>query len=172
MSRWKDIKFMIFDAPLAKGNFKQRLGFIKDELDRKPSKIVQMLDQKVCKSNEELATLMDEVLSDKGEGVMLKDPKSKYEHKRSQNLLKVKKFEDAEAKVIGHQKGTGRCTGMLGALEMREKDGTEFKIGSGFNDAQRRSPPKIGSIVTFKFQGRSKAGVPRFPIFMRIHPGM
>ena len=115
---------------------------------------------------------MDIILGSKGEGVMLKNPKSKYEHKRSQNLLKVKKFEDAEAKVIGHQKGTGRCTGMLGALEMREKDGTEFKIGSGFNDAQRRSPPKIGSIVTFKFQGRSKAGVPRFPIFMRIHPGM
>jgi len=34
---------------------------------------------------------------------------------------------------------------------MVEKDGTVFKIGSGFNDAQRIKPPKIGSIVTFKF---------------------
>ena len=115
---------------------------------------------------------MDEILSDKGEGVMLKNPDSAYERKRSFELLKVKKFEDAEAKVIGHQEGTGRCTGMLGALECVEKDGTKFKIGSGFNDAQRRKPPKKGSVVTFKFQGRSKLGIPRFPIFMRVHPGM
>ena len=87
-------------------------------------------------------------------------------------LLKVKRFEDAEAKVIGHLKGTGRCHNMCGAIQVREKDGTELKIGSGFTDVQRRSPPKLGAIVTFKFQGRSKAGKPRFPIFMRLHGGM
>jgi len=87
-------------------------------------------------------------------------------------LLKVKRFEDAEATVYGHQAGTGRCTGMCGALLVREKDGTEFKIGSGLDDSQRRKPPKIGSVVTFKFQGRSTNGIPRFPIFMRLHPGM
>ena len=84
----------------------------------------------------------------------------------------MKRFEDSEAKVIGHLKGTGRCSFMMGAIQVREKDGTEFKIGSGFNDAQRRKPPKLGSMVTFKFQGRSKNGIPRFPIFLREHPGM
>ena len=108
---------------------------------------------------------MDGILSEKGEGVMLKDPKSKYEGKRSHALLKVKRFEDTEATVIGHLQGTGRCSGMMGAIQVREKDGTTFKIGSGFNDAQRRKPPKVGTVVTFKFQGRSKAGVPRFPIY-------
>ena len=78
---------------------------------------------------------MDSVLSEKGEGVMLKDPNSAYEFKRSNYLLKVKKFEDAEAKVYGHQQGTGRCEGMCGAILVREKDGTEFKIGSGFTDS-------------------------------------
>ena len=103
---------------------------------------------------------------------MLKDPKSLYEGRRSFSLLKVKRFEDAEATVIGHHKGTGRCSDMCGAIQVREKDGTEFKIGSGFNDAQRKSPPKKGTVVTFKFQGRSNNGIPRFPIFMREHPGM
>ena len=46
---------------------------------------------------------MDEILQGKGEGVMIKDPKSAYEHGRSEKLLKVKKFDDAEAKVIGHE---------------------------------------------------------------------
>ena len=94
---------------------------------------------------------MDQILGAKGEGVMLKDPKSKYEGRRSYSLLKVKKFDDTKAKVIGHLRGEGRCAFMCGAIQVREKDGTEFKIGSGFTDAQRRSPPKIGSTVTFKF---------------------
>lgn len=115
---------------------------------------------------------MDEICGGKGEGVMLKDPKSKYEGRRSFSLLKVKRFEDTEAKVTGYQKGTGRCTGMMGALLVKEKDGTAFKIGSGFDDSQRKNPPKIGSWVTFKFQGRSTNGIPRFPIFLRVHPGM
>ncbi len=94
---------------------------------------------------------MDKICGGKGEGVMLKDPKSLYEGTRSSSLLKVKRFEDAEATVIGHHKGSGRCDTMCGAIQVREKDGTEFKIGSGFTDAQRRSPPKKGSVVTFKF---------------------
>jgi len=65
---------------------------------------------------------------------MLKDPSSSYEQTRSFSLLKVKKYEDDEAVVIGHLKGTGRCSGMLGALQVKMKDGTVFKIGSGFDD--------------------------------------
>ena len=103
---------------------------------------------------------------------MLKDPKSLYENKRSYSLLKVKRFEDAEATVIGHVKGTGRLWNACGAIQCREKDGTEFKIGSGFDDAQRMKPPKIGSVVTFKFQGRTHKGVPRFPTFMRMYSGV
>ena len=75
-----------------------------------------MLEQTVCTTKDELATLMDSILSEKGEGVMLKDPKSKYEGKRSNALLKVKRFEDTEAKVLAHLKGTGRCSNMMGAI--------------------------------------------------------
>jgi DNA ligase-1 len=78
---------------------------------------------------------MDKVCDKKGEGLMIRDPNSLYEGKRSDTLLKVKKFDDAEAVVIGHNKGTGRCSGMCGAIVVREKDGTEFKIGSGFDDS-------------------------------------
>lgn len=45
---------------------------------------------------------MDEITGGKGEGVMVKDPKSAYERKRSYVLLKVKRFEDAEATVVGY----------------------------------------------------------------------
>jgi len=61
---------------------------------------------------------------------------------------------------------------MMGALKVRGDNGVEFKIGSGFDDKQRSKPPKIGVRVTYKHQGLTNAGKPRFPIFMREHPGM
>ena len=170
--RWKHLRFMVFDAPLVPGDFQTRLDVCKAEIKKVPGAVCEMVKQTVCTSKENLATLMDDILSGKGEGVMLKDPSSLYEGKRTKNLLKVKKFDDAEATVIGHLRGEGRCDTMTGAIQVREKDGTEFKIGSGFSDKQRKSPPKKGSVVTFKYQGRSKNGIPRFPIFMRMHAGV
>lgn len=163
---------MVYDAPLVKGTFEERLAAIKKELSSSKSTIAQMVKQTVCKSADHLTTLMDEVCGGKGEGVMLKNPKSTYERFRSFNLLKVKRFEDAEATIYDYQDGTGRLTGMCGAILVQEKDGTKFKIGSGFTDQQRQFPPKIGTVVTFKFQGRTQNGIPRFPTFMREHPGM
>jgi DNA ligase-1 len=54
---------------------------------------------------------------------MIKDPNSEYENKRSFSLLKVKKFNDAEATVVGHEKGTGRCSDMCGAIKVIGDDG-------------------------------------------------
>ena len=107
---------MVFDAPLVKGNFAKRLKVCQTEIGKIPETVCEVLKQTKCTSKEELSTLMDSVLSGKGEGVMLKDPKRAYERRRSDFLLKVKKFEDSEAKVIGHFKGSGRCEDMCGAI--------------------------------------------------------
>lgn len=95
-----------------------------------------MLEQTKMESLEQLDKMMDEVTGKGGEGVMLKDPKSMYEQRRSDLLLKVKKFEQAEAIVQGWESGTGRCSAMMGKIFVKEEiTGHEFKIGSGFNDA-------------------------------------
>ena len=60
---------------------------------------------------------------------------------------------------------------MLGALRVKDvKTGLKFKIGSGFTDEIRKNPPKKGVIVTYKYQGTSTNGIPRFPIFLRECP--
>ena len=69
-----------------------------------------------------------------GEGLMIKYPKSKYEGRRSENLLKVKKFDDDEATVYGYENGTGRCENMVGALMVVNDKGVKFKVGSGMTD--------------------------------------
>ena len=93
---------------------------------------------------------MKKVLDADGEGMMIKDPKSKYEGTRSDKLLKVKQFEDAEATVYGHEPGKGRLSHLTGALMVVNDKGIKFKVGCK-SDRERRKPPKLGSRITYKF---------------------
>lgn len=168
---WTSIVFMVFDAPFLKGGFKSRIDQLNERLKNK-SKYIKVLAQEVCPDKAYLDKKMDEITNDKGEGCIIRDPNSLYENKRSEKMLKVKKFLDAEATVIGIEKGTGRCQNMMGALQVKGDNGSLFKIGSGFDDSMRKHPPKIGSRVTYKYFELSKKGNPRFPIFLRVHPGV
>jgi DNA ligase-1 len=62
----------------------------------------------------------------------------------------------------------GKHKGRLGALICETKDGVRFKIGTGFTDADREHPPRIGNTVTFTYQEVFPSGAPRFPSFLRI----
>jgi DNA ligase-1 len=82
--------------------------------------------------------------------------------------LKVKTFHDAEATVIGHEPGKGRHAGRLGALTVRLPNGKEFSVGTGFSDKERQTPPSVGSLITFRYQELSDAGIPRFPSYVGL----
>ena len=65
--------------------------------------------------------------------------------------------------------GKGKFKGKMGSLLCRDiKSGVEFRLGSGFGDEIRANPPKIGQILTYKFQNLTKNGKPRFPVFIRF----
>jgi DNA ligase-1 len=87
-----------------------------------------------------------------GEGLMMRRAGSRYESGRSTTLLKVKSFMDSEARVLKHLEGAGRHKGRLGALFVEMEDGTTFSVGTGFSDAERESPPPVGSFITFRYQ--------------------
>ena len=99
---------------------------------------------------------------------MLRRPGSRYESGRSPTLLKVKTFHDAEARVLQHREGSGRHKGRMGALLVELPDGTTFSVGTGFSDAEREQPPAVGSLITFRYQELSEAGVPRFPSYVGV----
>lgn len=80
--RWKHIKFMVFDGPALKGGFQQRLKALSSEIS-KSNTVVKLIEQTVCKGKEDLESQMETICGGKGEGVMIKCPKSKYEHRRS-----------------------------------------------------------------------------------------
>ena len=50
-----------------------------------------------------------------------------------------------------------------------QKRTIRFKIGSGFDDKERANPPPIGSLITYKFNGYTAKGLPKFPVFLRLY---
>ena len=165
--RWKGVRFMVFDAPKVKGTFERRMQFLQATLQPE-NRFAKLVVQKRCEGTALLLAERDRVVALGGEGLMLRQPESEYETKRSPTLLKVKPYDDAEATVIAHEAGQGKYAGKLGALRVRTAEGKEFSIGSGLTDAQRESPPSIGTVITYRFRGLTAKGLPRFPSFLRI----
>ena len=112
--------------------------------------------------------LLHEVVEQGGEGLMLRKADAPYRAGRSADLLKLKRHEDAEAKVVAHLPGKGKFANMLGALLVEMPDGRRFRLGTGFTDAQRRQPPPLGATVTYKHYGKTNTGLPRFASFLRV----
>ena len=167
---WKAIQFVVFDAPAAEGPFEDRHAFLRSAIGDADNLYASVLDQDACKGEQHLRERLEEVEAQGGEGLMLREPGSAYEVGRSTTLLKVKSFHDGEAEVMAHSAGKGKHKGRTGALVVRLANGTEFNVGTGLSDAERKDPPPIGSTITFRYQELTDAGVPRFPTFVRVHP--
>lgn len=166
--RWKKVRFMVFDAPKAKGHFEQRMQFLQVTVPN-DKQFVKVVEEKRCEGAKQLLAERDRVVALGAEGLMLRQPESEYEPRRSPTLLKVKPYDDAEATVIGYEPGKGRFEGKLGALHVRTPEGKEFFIGTGFTNAQRVTPPPVGSVVTYRFRGLTAKGLPRFSSYLRVH---
>jgi DNA ligase-1 len=161
---WKDLLYVVFDAPAHDGPFEDRIARCEALLEGQ--KHARVHTHSACTGIEHLREELARVEALGGEGLMARRPKSRYEAGRSSSLLKVKRFKDAEARVVGHVAGAGRHKGRLGALLVELADGTRFNVGTGFSDRERESPPPIGALITFRYQELSDGGVPRFPSFI------
>jgi len=165
---WEDIRYVVFDAPAMVAPFEARQAQIAAWIEAAGSKYAIAHPQVRCDDRVHLDREMDRMETLGGEGLMLRKPGSKYEIGRSFTLLKVKRFSDAEGRVVAHLPGAGKHKGRLGALLVEMKNGTRFSVGTGFSDDERRSPPPIGAIVTYRYQELSDGGVPRFPSFVGV----
>lgn len=169
---WLDIQFAIFDVPQEPGRFSSRIEKAKNWFSSHPSRFAFVIPQKNITETSQLRDELQRVEKLGGEGLIVRNPEARYTSGRSIDILKMKSFQDMEATVIGHIPGKGRHQGRLGSLlvklpDKKTKD-IKFKIGSGLSDAERNNPPPIGAIITFKYYGWYKSGIPKFPSFIRI----
>ncbi len=165
---WQQIKLHLFDLPEHQGAFSERINAMKALVNRSKSPTLRVIKQYKALSIKQLFEDLDNIVAQHGEGLMLHHQDAKYKSGRSNDLMKLKKYQDAEARVIRHIEGKGKFNNMLGSIEVITPDGIIFKIGSGFSNAQRQNPPKVGETITYKYVGKTKRGVPRFASFMRI----
>ncbi len=165
---WSALRYMIFDAPGQAVPFEARLATVRAWLDAHPSALLQVVAQTRCEGRAHLHAFLHEVEQRGGEGVMLRAAASPHVAGRSGLLRKYKSFEDDEATVLGYNAGTGKFAAVVGSLRVRLANGTEFALGSGLSDRERRAPPPIGSVITFRHQGWTARGKPRFPVFWRV----
>jgi DNA ligase-1 len=194
------ITYLVFDyVSIPDQPYLNRLGYLKGQakMHMLPA-WVKVLPQILCNSKEDVERIEVRCLELGYEGVIVRRPRAPYKYGRSTAaqgyLLKLKRFVDAEAVVVGyeelmhneneattsiqgytqrtsHQAGQ-RPGGMLGALVVQSltTPPARFSIGSGFDHATRTAlwnerRSLRGRVVTYKSQPHGALNAPRFPIF-------
>jgi len=142
--------------------------------EKKPETIVRV-DYNMNKnaSIETIQKQLDEALSNGFEGLILKNPNTPYQFKRTIDWVKVKQFDTLDCLVIDVFEGKGKYSGMLGGVIVQLPNKQTCQVGSGFSDYERQyywnNPNEIvGKYVEIKYQDWTKDGKLRFPVFVRV----
>ena len=176
----EDFKKGICNSPCyqRKNQIKLILNVLAENIKLQHIVEVPILYQGKDKSN--IMYFLDQEIALEHEGVMVNISDAPYECKRSRSILKVKKFNDADVRVLHILEGTGRNIDKLGAVTIQfENQGKlwECNCGSGFSDEERikyweRPGLILGKIVTigyFEVSENQKGGVGlRFPTWKGI----
>lgn len=191
------VKFYVFDIckPLSSG-YESRTAelFEEEQIDD----CVEIVPQVLCSDVKSVKSALNAYLEAGYEGVIARSVTAGYKQGRStlksQELLKIKPYADAEAEVVGfvalmhngneafknelgqtaHSFSKEGLIEMdkLGALQVRDlKSGVTFNVGSGFTDAERVSlwserENLVGKIVKYKFFAIGEQDRPRHPVFL------
>ncbi len=167
-AEWRQVKYLIFELPGADGDFSARVLQMQTLVAQAGVPWLQAVVQARVADRDALKKRLDTVIRQHGEGLMLHRADAPYLTGRSDVLLKLKPWLDAEAIVAGYVPGQGKYQGMTGALMMEMPDGKRFRIGSGLSDALRRQPPPLGTRITYRYQQLTKKGLPRFPRYLQV----
>lgn len=141
--KWSGVKFMVFDAP---GGF-----------DLGPH--CELVQRWACVCPDQLEKEMSAIVNAGGEGVVVRD--------RSGIDFKKKPHSDSDAVVIDQIPGKGSRHNVTGSVLVRDRAGAEFRLPLR-SEMSRQSPPAVGSVVTFTFQGLTKHGKPRHAEFLAV----
>ena len=192
-----DFTFHVFDTQLTEGVFTRRLQQAFHQTEYFP-RLCRPVEHVLLASPEELEEYERRQVEAGYEGVMLRDPHGPYKHGRSTPkegwLLKVKRFQDSEAVILGFtelmhnaneattnalgkKERSSRKAGLvgkgcLGAMTVRDaKTGIEFDLGTGFTQADREiywavQQDLLGRVIKYKFQPVGVKDKPRFPVFL------
>lgn len=168
----------IVDETIKYKHRKELLDFIKDTGE--DCSILPVLDEIPIYPNPDYNGKLDDYLDfivDKGgEGIILRDPEGFYEcGKRSANLLKYKKLQTMDLRIIDFNWGNGKYAGAIGSF-VCETDDHDIQVSvSGMPDSMHFSDPAdwMGKIIEVAYFSISESKAHghkslRFPRLKRI----
>ena len=167
-AEWKTMTYQVFELPQEAGSFEERYSVMKNRLGKLGKAWLQVISQTRLTTPTELQDKLTEIVNSGGEGLILHRADSTFQTGRAETLLKLKPQLDAEAVIVAHELGKGKYRGMLGALVLMTSSGQCFKLGTGLSDENRRTPPAIGKIVTYRYRDLTSTGLPKFASFLRV----
>lgn len=164
--RWDALKFMVFELPAQDGNLFERLEVLQRYLTRHTATKIRLIRQHKILKKEDVKVYFDARIKDGAEGIVIRNPFVEYYSGRTKYAFKYKPFIDAECKVKEILKGRGKFSSVMGAVKC-DFDGQMITIGSGFDYEDRKAPPKIGTVISFKYYGLTALGNPKYPVYLR-----
>lgn len=173
-----DAMLYILDAPLEPSpNFITRINAAYATIEA-PGSLVLPVPYRECFSLDDIYAYFNEVRDQGFEGLVIRPYKYRYVNNRSKKWAKLKAIDTIDAKISGAIEGTGKYTGMLGALTVKHPIpnsplSTITQVGTGFSDNQRTHiwtniSRLIGLTAEIEFHEYTPSGCLREPRFKGI----
>lgn len=190
------ISFVTFDWVLSEAEYVMRNVLAKHIVDRSGNPQLFSLENTTANCEQDLLDFEQWALDKDYEGIMKRNPKSKYKQGRStfkeQGIGKLKRFSDDEAIVIGFEEkmtnGNAAYTNELGRTQRSQAQegmvgagtlgaficeckGIKFTCGSGLDDATRKEiwdnqDKYVNKFIKFKHFEIGQKDSFRFPIWL------
>jgi DNA ligase-1 len=193
-----EVTWYIFDNWAIDKPYMERARWTKEFVRGLGHESFQWIPQTLIRNAEDLCAYEEARIEEGYEGVILRAPDGPYKQNRSTvkegYMLKIKRFEDSEAEVLGsyelqhndneatidarghtkrstHQ-ANKRDAGVLGGLHVRDiYTGIEFDLGTGFTAEQRKNLWEgrrylVGKLVKYKHFPVGVVEKPRHPIYL------
>lgn len=163
---WSLVTYYVFDAPAISLPFRHRLQSLQTYFSQHPSTFIRLLHHAQVTDCQMLGRLLEESPC---EGLMLRNPTALYDRKRSWSMVKLKKWLDADCRVIeAYSKPTipGRRPHLI--VKAAGSDHPFILVNGVTQTAIDQTSNHASSLITIKFNGFDARGLPRQPVFQRL----
>lgn len=162
------IQFHVYDLVDAHTTFSERHTALRALFDTHAFEYLVLVDTQQAANEAAMKTQHDAYVAAGYEGIMLRNPKGAYVHRRSYDLQKYKEFCSEEFKVTGFEEGDGAEKGCV-IWVCQTDEGKSFRCRPAGTREDRqadfqRGEDFVGQLLTVKFQELTDDGIPRFPV--------
>ena len=173
-SEWTEkLQYVVYDKPLSGYTNGMRRILLKKEFKDIEDGPVYLAESRVARTEGEIMSFHDESVANGYEGAIIRNMDGKYIEGRSNNLMKLKKFETTEFEIADILEAEGQDKGTA-LFVLRTESGELFHArptGSRtLRAAYLRDKDKlIGELCTIRHFGYTDGGViPRFPVALGV----